>query len=60
MAKRVNLFQTSKRKKNDLELIVDNMKIERVYEFNFSGLTLNDKLNWKDFINKISNKVSKQ
>ncbi len=32
---------------------------ERVHEFNFLGLTLNEHLNWNTHINKISNKVSK-
>ncbi len=35
------------------------MKIDRVHEFNFLGLTMNENLNWKSHINKISNKVSK-
>ena len=52
------IFHTTKRKKNDLELIIDNTKIERVHEFNFLGLMLNENLNWKNHINKISNKVS--
>ncbi len=39
--------------------MIDNTKIERVYKLNFLGLTLNENLNWKNHINKISNKISK-
>ncbi len=35
--------------------MIDDTKIERVYELNFVGLTLNENLNWKNNINKISN-----
>ncbi len=44
---------------NSLELSIVNITIERLYEFNFLGLTLNENLNWKNHINKISNKISK-
>ncbi len=36
----------------------DDTIIERVQEFNFLGLILNENLNWKNHINKISNKIS--
>ncbi len=39
-------------------MIGDNI-IEKVLEFNFLGLTLNENLNWKNHINKISNKISR-
>ncbi len=53
------IFHTSKKKINDLELMIDKTKIERVYKLNFLGLTLNENLNWKNLINKISNKISR-
>ncbi len=34
-------------------------QIDRVYEFNFLGLTINLNLNWKSHINKSANKISK-
>ncbi len=39
--------------------MIDNIKIDRVHEFNFLGLTMNGNLNWKSHINKLSDKVSK-
>jgi hypothetical protein len=41
-----------------LTLKIDNVIIERVAEFNFLGLTLDEHLTWKCHINKISNKIS--
>ncbi len=46
-------------KVNSLELSMDNITMERPYKFNFLGLTLNENINWKSHINKISNKISK-
>ena len=50
----------SKKKKNiqNLNLKFDDDIIERVGEFNFLGLTLDEHLTWKCHINKISNKIS--
>jgi hypothetical protein len=53
------IFHTPQKKVYPLQLIIDNTAIERVYEFNFLGLTINENLNWKSHINKISNKISK-
>ncbi len=44
---------------NPLQLKIELIQIERVYEFNFLGLTINEHLNWRDHIDKISNKISK-
>ena len=38
---------------------IENTIIERVYEFNFLGLTINENLNWKSHVDKIANKISK-
>ena len=40
-------------------LKIGGKSIERVKNFNFLGLTINEKMSWKPHINKISNKVSK-
>ncbi len=40
--------------------MIDDTIIERVQEFNFLGLTLNENLNWKNHINKISNIISRR
>ncbi len=39
--------------------MIDDTIIERVQEFNFLGLTLNENLNLKNHVNKISNKISR-
>ena len=38
---------------------INNQPIERVTEFNFLGLTIDEHLNWKAHILKISNKIAK-
>ena len=38
---------------------IAGIDIERVHNFNFLGLTINENLSWKDHIEKIANKVSK-
>ncbi len=52
------IFHKPRKKINPLQITIDDTIIERVQEFNFLGLTLNENLNWKDHINKISNKIS--
>jgi hypothetical protein len=53
------IFHTPKKKVKPLSLKINNTVIERVKEFNFLGLTINEHLNWKAHINKIANKISK-
>ncbi len=53
------IFHTSRKKVYSLQLEIADVKIERVQDFNFLGLTLNDNLNWKSHINNISNTISK-
>ncbi len=52
------IFHTNKKKFQSLTLNIDNDNIERVAEFNFLGLTLDEHLTWKCDVNKISNKIS--
>lgn len=42
-----------------INLIIDDTSIEKVSNFDFLGLTLNENLNWKSHIDKISNKISR-
>ncbi len=42
-----------------LGLKIENTIVERVYEFNFLGLIMNENLNWKSHVNKIAKKNSK-
>ncbi len=53
------IFHTSQKKGNPMQLHVENANVDRVYEFNFLGLTINENLNWKSYIDKIANKISK-
>ncbi len=53
------IFHTANKNVESLELMIDNIKIDSVHEFNCLGLTMNENLNWKSHINKISNKISK-
>ena len=40
-------------------LKINGITIQQTKEFNFLGLTISETLQWKDHINKISNKISK-
>ncbi len=42
-----------------LQLNIENTSIDRVCNFNFLGLTINQHLNWKSRIDKLTNKISK-
>ncbi len=53
------IFHTHRKKVKPLYLMIDETIIERVAEFNILGLTLDENLNWKSHINKISNTISK-
>ncbi len=48
------IFHTNKKKFKVLTLKIDNVYIERVAEFNFLGLTLDEHLTSKCHVNKIS------
>ena len=41
------------------EIKINEQLVERVTEFNFLGLTIDEHLNWKSHIQKVSNKVSR-
>ena len=47
------------KKVNNLQLNINGIAIEKVYDFNFLGLTLNENINWKNHIEKIPIKSSK-
>ena len=50
---------TNKVLPQNLEIKINNIPVERVKEFCFLGLTINENLTWKTHIQKISNKVMK-
>lgn len=53
------IFHTPRKQVDQIFLKIDNTCIDRVYEFNFLGLTINENLNWKSHTDKIANKISK-
>ena len=42
-----------------LNIKIQGTPIEKVFDFCFLGLTINENLNWKSHLNKISNKISR-
>ncbi len=53
------IFHTNRKQVNPLHLLIDNTTIERALQLNFLGLTLDENLNLKGYIDQISNKISK-
>ncbi len=53
------IFHMSQKNINPLQLKIEQIQFERVHEFNFLGLTINEDLNRRDHIDKISTKISK-
>ncbi len=53
------IFHTPQKRVKPLSLKIENTIVERVYEFNFLGLIMNENLKWKSHVNKSANKMSK-
>ncbi len=53
------IFHKPKKKIPKLKLMMNNIIIERVSDFDFLGITLNENLSWKTHIDKIANKISR-
>ncbi len=53
------IFHTLQKRVGHLQLYIENTSIDRVSDFNFHGLTINEHLNWKGHMNKLANKISK-
>ena len=53
------VHKMTNKKVNNLQLNINGIAIEKVYDFNFLGLTLNENINWKNHIEKIAIKSSK-
>ncbi len=53
------IFHSHRKLVKPLHSMIDGTFIERVAEFNFIGLTLDENLSWINHINKISNMKSK-
>ncbi len=54
------IFHNPQKKVNHLNIKIENTYIERVKEFDFLDLIINENLNWKAHINKVANKISKR
>ena len=52
------MFQKTNKNIQALDLKIDNLRIKRVYEFNFLGLILDSQLNWSKHIVRVSNLCS--
>ena len=44
---------------NEVTLMINNIKIERVYEYKFLGVLIDHKLSWKSHIDHVKRKMSK-
>ncbi len=53
------IFHRPQKRIKQLHLNIENIAIDRVIDFNFLGLTINEHLNWKIHTDKLSNKISK-
>ncbi len=53
------IFHKAKRKMTPFQTKIEDTIIEQVSDFNFLGLTINQQLNWKSHVDKISNKISR-
>jgi hypothetical protein len=53
------IFHTPQKQLTPLSLQIDGTEIDRVTEFNFLGLIINEHLNWKTHTEKVSNSISK-
>ena len=51
------VFQQKNTIKNDIELKINNVKISKVSVTKYLGLIIDDKLNWKNHIEKLVNKI---
>ncbi len=53
------IFHTINKQIPNFEIKIEDTIIERVSEFNFLGITLDDQLRWHKHIDKIANKISR-
>ena len=53
------VHKMTNKKVYNLQLNINGIAIEKVYDFNFLGLTLNENINWKNHIEKLPSKALK-
>ena len=57
---KTNFILFGNRKHNeDIDITINNVKIDRVYVTQFLGVLIDSNLNWKEHIDSINNKISK-
>ena len=57
---KTNFILFGNRKHNeDIDITINNVKIDRVYVTKFLGVLIDSNLNWKEHIDSINNKISK-
>ena len=54
------LHHRNKKLPDIFNIYINSIAIDRVSEFNFLGLIINENLSWKPHVNKIASKISKQ
>ena len=55
-SKYIMLFKTVHKRSLPLKIKIDKTFIERAHTLNYSGLTMDEHLNWKNHVDNISNK----
>ena len=53
------LFTTRNKSISSIKVTINNEQIQKVPEFSFLGVTLNENISWRSHIDKISNKISR-
>ena len=53
------LFTTRNKSISSIKVTINNEQIQKVPEFSFLGVTLNENMSWRSHIDKISNKISR-
>ena len=53
------VFHPHQKRVKKPDLFIDGIKIECISSFNFLGITINDKMSWKDHIDTICGKISR-
>ena len=53
------VFHRKQKKIQDINILIDNVQIERVNTFNFLGILLDESLTWTDHTNMVANEISR-
>ena len=53
------IFSRKPKKIKEINILIDNVQIERLHTFNILGIMLNESLTWTDHTNMVANKISR-